>query len=69
MASFAADDSYGSSSASTAVAVSQTLAATTTETISPLTSNPPYEMYTIGTGIAVIIAIAIVGFLIIRKRQ
>jgi hypothetical protein len=69
MASFAADDSYGSSSASTAVAVSQAPAATTTETIIPLTSNPPYEMYTIGTGIAIIMAIAIVGFLIIRKRQ
>jgi hypothetical protein len=36
-------------------------------TSTPITM-PPFEVYTVGTGIAVIIAIAIVGLLILRKR-
>ena len=66
MASFAGDDSYGNSSASTSIAVGPaSTAAVSTPT--PITM-PPYEMYTLGTGIAVIIAIAIVGLLLLRKR-
>lgn len=67
MASFAGDDSYGSSQAATGLAVNAAPVVTPTPTQTP-TANPPYEMYTLGTGIAVIIAIAIVGLLILRKR-
>ncbi len=31
-------------------------------------ANPPYEMYTIGMGVAIIIAIALVGLLLLRKH-
>ena len=68
MASFAADDSYGSSAASTAVAVSTAPAVSPTATASPPAANPPYEMYTLGTGIAIIITVIVVGLLILRKR-
>lgn len=67
MASFAGDDSYGSSAAGTSLAVGPAPAATVTSTQTPITM-PPYETYTVGTGIAVIIAIAIVGLLLLRKR-
>ena len=67
MASFAADDSYGSSQAATSIAVSAAPAASTTPTQTPLTM-PPFEIYTIGAAIAVIIAVAIVGLLILRKH-
>lgn len=67
-ASFAADDSYSSSSAATSIAVSAAPVVTTPPpTATPLVM-PPFEMYTVGTGIAVIIAVAIVGMLILRKR-
>jgi hypothetical protein len=68
MASFAADDSYGSSAASTAVAVSAAPAVSPTATASSPLANPPYEMYTLGTGIAIIITVIVVGLLILRKR-
>jgi hypothetical protein len=67
MTSFAGDDSYGSSAAGTSLAVGPAPAATVTSTQTPITM-PPYETYTVGTGIAVIIAIAIVGLLLLRKR-
>jgi hypothetical protein len=38
-----------------------------TPTSTPI-ANPPYELYSVGTGIAVIIAVAIVGLLLLRKR-
>ncbi len=65
-ATFAGDDSYGSSFATTYVNVVE---APTTQTPTPSqpVSMPPYEMYTIGTGIAVIIAVILVG-LLLRKR-
>jgi hypothetical protein len=67
IASFAGDDSYGSSSAATNIAVSAAPETTTIPTQTPLTM-PPFEIYTIGTGVAVIIAVAIVGLLILKKR-
>ena len=67
MASFAGDDSYGSSSAATSIAVSAAPTTTVTPTQTPLTM-PPFELYTVGSAIAIIIAIAIVGLLILRKR-
>jgi hypothetical protein len=66
-ATFMGDDSYGSSYAETAVGVVDAPVVTSTPTQTPITM-PPFEIYTVGTGIAVIIAIAIVGLLILRKR-
>lgn len=66
-ATFAGDGSYGSSWAETYVSVVEAPTASPTPTTSALV-NPPYEMYTLGTGIAIIIVIAIVGLLILRKR-
>ena len=68
IASFAGDDSYGSSSAGTGIIVSAAPVVTTAPTATPIVM-PPYETYTVGTGIAVIIAVAIVGLLLLRKRQ
>lgn len=66
IASFAADDSYGSSSAATSVTVSA--APASTPTVNPTAvANPPYELYTVGMGIAIIIAVVAVG-LLFRKR-
>jgi outer membrane protein assembly factor BamB len=66
-ASFAGTNSYWPSSAETSFAVDQ--AAPTTATQAPIvnaTSNDP--TYFLGSTIAIIIAIAIVGVLILRKR-
>jgi outer membrane protein assembly factor BamB len=66
IASFAGDDSYGSSGAATAVSVS---AAPTTS--APQTVVPDYNMTIIAAAIAIITAVAIVGLLIflgLRKR-
>jgi hypothetical protein len=63
---FAGSESYYPSYAETAMVVTEAPAATPTPT--PLTL-PPYETYTIGAAIAVIIAIAIVGILLLRKRS
>jgi hypothetical protein len=68
IASFAGTESYGSSLSTTAVSVSPAPAVSPTATATPPVTMPPYEMYTIGTGIAVIIAVAIVGLLLLRKR-
>jgi hypothetical protein len=68
IASYAGDDSYGSSGASTGIVVG---AASSTTQPSPTTSNvtmPPFELYTVGSAVAVIIAIAIATVLILRKR-
>ncbi len=65
MATFMGDNSYGSSWAETHATVAEAHT-TTAPTATPITM-PPYEIYTIGTGIAVIIAIA-VAVLLLRKR-
>jgi hypothetical protein len=64
-ASFAGDDSYGSSSAATAVSVGPA-----PEPIEfPEAPTPPdYSLTIVGTGIAIIIAIAI-GVLILLRRH
>ena len=68
IASFAGDESYGSSLSTTAVSVGPAPAASPTATASPTVANPPYEMYTLGTGIAIIITVIVVSLLILRKR-
>jgi outer membrane protein assembly factor BamB len=65
-ATFAGDVSYGSSWAETHATVIEAAATTQQPTTTPLTM-PPYELYTVGTGIAVIIALA-VAVLILRKK-
>jgi hypothetical protein len=64
VATFAGDDSYGSSAASTTVSVGPTPAPIEfPEQVTPA----DYTITIIGTGIAIIIAVAIVGILIYRK--
>jgi hypothetical protein len=67
-ASFAGSNAYGSSWAETAATIANAPAATAAPTPQASIVFPPYEMYIVGTGIAVIIAVAIVGLLILRKR-
>ena len=67
-ASFKGDDSYGSSFATTYVSVTQAPVASATPTASPPITMPPYEMYTVGTGIAVIIVVVIATLLLLKKR-
>ena len=67
IATFAGDDSYGSSAASTAISIGAAPETSPTPTQSPPPTNPPYEWYTMGTGIAIIIAVA-VAVLLLRKR-
>ncbi len=67
-ASFAGTKSYGSSMAESAFGV---VDAAPTPSPYPVTTLPPTEMYIIGAAIAIIVAVAIVGALImmmIRKR-
>ncbi len=64
-ATFDGSDSYWGSWAETGLAIEAAPAASPTASA---TTTQPYELYTIGTGIAVIIAVAIVGLLILRKR-
>jgi hypothetical protein len=65
-ATFAGDESYGSSWAETHVGVVQAPTVTPTPTATPITM-PPFELYTVGSAIAVIIAIAI-AVLLLRRR-
>jgi hypothetical protein len=69
-ATFAADDSYGSSAAATAVVVNA--GAQPSATVQPAAAATDYSMTIIGTGlaiaIAVIVAVAIATVLILRKR-
>jgi outer membrane protein assembly factor BamB len=63
LATFDGSESYWGSSAQTALGVSEASPASgSAETL------PPYEMITIGAAIAIIIAIAIVGLMILRKK-
>jgi hypothetical protein len=66
-ATFMGDDSYGSSWAETAVGVIESPVVTPIPTQTPITM-PPFELYTVGTGVAVIIAVAVATLLILRKR-
>jgi hypothetical protein len=65
-ANFQGTNSYYKSSASTYATVNsvESTPAPSTTTV----ANPPYEMYTIGSAIAIIIAIALVAVLILRKK-
>ncbi len=65
IASFASDDSYGSSSATTAVSVGQ---APEPYPEQAQIQVPDYTLPILGVGIAVIIAVAIATLLILRKR-
>lgn len=64
-ATFMGDDSYGSSWAQTYATVAEAVSSPTATPTS--IANPPYELYTIGTGIAIIIAIAL-AVLLLRKK-
>jgi len=66
-ATYMGDESYGSSFATTYVSVVEAPAETVAPTQSPITM-PPYEMYTIGTGIAIIVVVVLIGLLLLRKR-
>jgi hypothetical protein len=66
-ATFAGDDSYGSSWAETHVSVGPAPAATPTPTAQPQAA-PDNTGTIIGTGIAIIIAVVIATILILRKR-
>jgi outer membrane protein assembly factor BamB len=65
IATFAGSESYYASYTETAIGVTEAPAATPTPT--PLTL-PPYESYTIGAVVVLLIAIAIVGILLLRKK-
>jgi hypothetical protein len=70
VASFAGDDSYGSSSASTTIIVGPAPLNTTSSTSGqPIQTAPDTVPYIVGMGIAVILAVAVVGALNLRKRQ
>jgi hypothetical protein len=64
-ATFMGDDSYGSSFATTYVAVNEAPAATATP---QPTQIPDYTLAIVGVGIAMILAVAIATVLILRKR-
>jgi hypothetical protein len=65
LASFAGDDSYGSSSAATAVTVGLAPA----ETVAPvITTTAQDNMPLYGATAAIIVAIAVVGILVLRKK-
>ena len=67
MATFMGSDSYGSSYAQTY----STVVDAPVETAAPTPSqvvNTPYEMYTVGTGIAVIVVVLIATMLLLKKK-
>jgi hypothetical protein len=66
IATFGGSKSYWSSFAETAIGITE--APTPTAEPQPVSAQPPLDLYIIGTGIAIIIAISIVGILILRKR-
>jgi outer membrane protein assembly factor BamB len=66
-ATFMGSESYGSSYGQTYA----TVVDAPDETVAPTPSqvvNPPYEMYTLGMGIAIILVILIVAVLLLKKR-
>jgi hypothetical protein len=66
-ATFMGDDSYGNSWAETHAIVIEAPDPSSPTTTTSVT-NPPYELYTVGTGITVIIAVAIATVLLLRKK-
>jgi hypothetical protein len=68
MASFAGDESYGSSSAATALTVGPAPASPTPTPEPPEAAPDNTPLYILAATIAIIIAVAIVGMLILRKR-
>ncbi len=66
-ATFMGDGSYGSSYAETSVGVVQASTSTTQPTTSAIVM-PPFELYFAGTAVAIIIAIAILGLLMMRRK-
>lgn len=65
-ASFMGDESYGSSWAQTYAIVEAAQEAT--EPTQPQLTMPPYEMYTVGSAIAVIVVVLIATVLLLKKR-
>ena len=65
-ATFAGDESYGSSVAAAPVGIIE--APATSAPTTPISQASDNSMIVVGTGLAVIIAVAIVGLLILRKR-
>jgi hypothetical protein len=65
VAAFTGDDSYGSSSAATAISVGP---APTPVAFPEEPPTPDYTMTILGVGIAVIIAVALVGLILYRKK-
>ena len=68
-ASFAGDDSYGLSSAATSVSIGAAVASPTSMPTQTQIAATDYTMTIVGMGIAIIIAVALVGVLMLRKRQ
>ncbi|MCJ7768465.1 PQQ-binding-like beta-propeller repeat protein [Candidatus Bathyarchaeota archaeon] len=66
IATFAGSEAYYSSFAETAIGVQE--APPEPAAPEPAPPLPPYETYTIGTGIAIIAAVAIVGLMLLRKK-
>jgi hypothetical protein len=66
IATFAGSKAYGSSFGSTYMAVGPE--ATPTPTVEQIVQLPPFEMYLILATVVLLIAIAIVGFLLLRKK-
>jgi len=67
-ASFAGSDAYGISSASTAVSVGPAPASTQPILTTEVVDNTPVIYSVIGVGIIIIVAVAIVTLLVLRKR-
>ena len=67
IATFPGSESYWPSFSEASFAVDEAPPAIPPDTTAEPT-NPPYELYTIGAAIAIIIAIAIVGLLILKKH-
>ena len=65
LAEFEGSESYGSSSATTYITVDETLEATPPPEATPA---PPTETYIAGSTIAILAAIAVVAFLLLRKK-
>jgi hypothetical protein len=68
IASFAGDDSYGSSGASTAVSVGPAPPDTTPTVNTQVVDNTPVLYAVVGIGIALLVAVALVGLILYRKK-
>jgi hypothetical protein len=67
-ATFMGDESYGSSFDTTYVGITEGQVSTTTPATTQVQAAQDSIPYVIGTGIAIIVAIAIVGLLLLRKK-